>query len=231
MIHVTGDTHGEYDGFLNRLYRHGISRGDTVIVCGDFGFVRDSPYHRYFLARLTAEPFTIAFADGNHEDFGLLETYPVIEWNGGKAHKVADNIYHLMRGQRFVIEGRSFFVMGGAYSTDKAMRVEGKSWWKRELPDSDEYRTAEETLGACGHKADYVITHTLPTSLIRELGFPPDENGAELTDYLERLYNTVEFGTWFAGHFHVNRSVGNNVRVLLDEVVTLPDETDAGSRT
>lgn len=221
MIYITGDTHGEYDGFLNRIYQYQISKDDIVIVCGDFGFVWDTPYHRYFLAKLTAEPFTIAFVDGNHEDFNLLYTYPVINWNGGKVHKIANNIYHLMRGQRFVIEGKSFFAMGGAYSIDKAMRVEGRSWWKQELPNNMDYKIAEETLKSCSYKVDYVLTHTVPQSVIHYLGFVPDMNDAELTGYFEWLYGKLEFKKWFAGHFHVNRRVRDNVQVLLDEVVTI----------
>lgn len=221
MIYITGNTHGEYDGFLNRIYQYQISKDDIVIVCGDFGFVWDTPYHRYFLAKLTAEPFTIAFVDGNHEDFNLLYTYPVINWNGGKVHKIANNIYHLMRGQRFVIEGKSFFAMGGAYSIDKAMRVEGRSWWKQELPNNMDYNIAEETLKSCSYKVDYVLTHTVPQSVIHYLGFVPDMNDAELTGYFEWLYGKLEFKKWFAGHFHVNRRVRDNVQVLLDEVVTI----------
>lgn len=221
MIYITGDTHGEYDAFLNRIYQYPVSKDDIVIVCGDFGFVWDTPYHRYFLAKLTAEPFTIAFVDGNHEDFDLLYTYPIIEWNGGKVHKIANNIYHLMRGQRFVIEGKSFFAMGGAYSVDKAMRVEGRSWWKQELPNNEEYKAAEETLQSCDYKIDYVLTHTVPQSVIHYLGFVPNMHDAELTGYFEWLYGELKFKKWFAGHFHVNRIVRDNVQVLLDEVVTI----------
>lgn len=221
MIYITGDTHGEYDKFLNRINQHKISNNDTVIICGDFGFVWDTPYHCYFLAKLTIQPFTIAFVDGNHEDFDLLYTYPVVEWNGGKAHKVADNIYHLMRGQRFVIENSSFFTMGGAYSVDKAMRVEGKSWWKQELPSNEEYKIAEETLKACDYKVDYVLTHTVPQSVIHYLGVVPNQHDSELTGHFEWLYGKLKFDKWFAGHFHVNQLVKDNVQVLLDEVVCI----------
>lgn len=221
MIYITGDTHGEYDAFLNRVYQYSVSKDDIVIICGDFGFVWNTPYHRYFLAKLTAEPFTIAFVDGNHEDFDLLYTYPIVTWNGGKAHKVADNIYHMMRGQRFVIEGKTFFTVGGAYSIDKAMRVEGRSWWKQELPNNTEYKIAEQTLKSCDYKVDYVLTHTVPQSVIHYLGCVPDMNDAELTGYFEWLYSELNFKKWFAGHFHVNRLVRDNVQVLLDEVVTI----------
>lgn len=219
MIYITGDTHGEYDSFLNRIHQYPVSKGDTVIVCGDFGFVWDNPYHRYFLARLTIEPFNIAFVDGNHEDFDLLYTYPVIEWNGGKVHKIAENIYHLMRGQRFVIKGKSFFTMGGAYSVDKVMRVEGKSWWKQELPNNEEYKTAGEMLKSCDYKVDYVLTHTVPQSVIHYLGLVPDMHDAELTGYFEWLYGELKFDKWYAGHFHVNQLVRDKVQMLLDDVV------------
>lgn len=224
MIYITGDIHGDYNDFMNRIRQHKISKGDIVIVCGDFGFVWDIPENRWVLTKLTAEPFTIAFVDGNHEDFNLLYTYPVIDWNGGKVHKIADNIYHLMRGQRFIIEGKSFFTMGGAYSTDKARRTEGKSWWKQELPDNNEYKIAEETLKSCNYEIDYVLTHTVPQSVIHYLGFVPDMHDAELTGYFEWLYGELKFKKWFAGHFHVNQLVKDNVQVLFDDMLLIEQE-------
>lgn len=221
MIYITGDTHGKYENFMNRLQQYKLSKDDIVIVCGDFGFVWDIPQSRYFLAKLSAELFTIAFVDGNHEDFDFLYTYPVVDWNGGKVHKIANNIYHLMRGQRFIIEGKSFFTMGGAYSIDKAWRVEGESWWEQELPNNDEYKVAEETLKSCDYQVDYVITHTVPKSAIHSLGFIPNIHDGELTGYFEWLYGELKFQKWFAGHFHVNQLVRDNIQVLLDEVIVI----------
>lgn len=218
MVYITGDTHGEYNKFLKRIYRFSVTYGDTVIVCGDFGFVWDTPYHRYLLVKLTAVPFTIAFVDGNHEDFDFLKTYPVEEWNGGKVHRIVPNIVHLMRGQLFTIDGKSFFTMGGAYSPDRILRTEGKNWWADELPSSEDYRTAGETLEKCGYKTDYVITHTVPESVIHYIGAVPFKEDAELTGYFEWLYRKLDFKKWFAGHFHINRLVCDNVQILLDEV-------------
>lgn len=221
MIYITGDTHGEYDNFLNRIYKYPISKDDIVIVCGDFGFVWNTSYLRHYLKKLESEPFTIAFVDGNHEDFNLLYSYPVIEWNGGKVHKIADNIYHLMRGQLFNIDKKSFFTMGGAYSVDKGMRRKDINWWKEELPNNDEYKTAEKTLEKCNYKVDYVLTHTVMQSVIYYLGFTPDMHDAELTGYFEWLYRKLNFKMWFAGHFHVNRILKDNVHMLLDDVVVI----------
>ena len=129
-----------------------------------------------------------------------------------------------MRGQRFIIEGKSFFTMGGAYSTDKARRTEGKSWWKQELPDNNEYKIAEETLKSCNYEIDYVLTHTVPQSVIHYLGFVPDMHDAELTGYFEWLYGELKFKKWFAGHFHVNQLVKDNVQVLFDDILPIEQE-------
>ena len=76
MIYITGDTHGAYDEFLNRIYKFPITENDTVIVAGDFGFVWNRSVNTINLSKLAEEPFTIAFVDGNHEDFDLLYSYP-----------------------------------------------------------------------------------------------------------------------------------------------------------
>ncbi|MDE6679624.1 MAG: metallophosphoesterase [Ruminococcus sp.] len=218
MIYVTGDTHANYNDFIKRICNYPVKADDTVIVCGDFGFVWKSPRHRHLLEKLSALPFMIAFVDGNHEDFDLLKTYPVEKWNGGKVHRIAGNIFHLMRGQLFTIEGKNFFTMGGAYSRDKILRTEGSNWWAEEIPSSEDYRTADETLKKCGYKTDYVITHTIPQSAIHYIGAVPDSQDAELTGYFEWLYRKLDFRKWFAGHFHINRLVRDDIQILYDGV-------------
>ena len=51
--------------------------------------------------KIGGEKYTIAFVDGTHENFDLLEQYPVQEWNGGTVHKLNENVYHLMVARFF----------------------------------------------------------------------------------------------------------------------------------
>ena len=221
MIYITGDTHGDYDDFLFRMKQTNISRHDVVIICGDFGFVWNTPYERNVLTWLSSEPYTIVFVDGNHEDFDLLYQYPVMKWHGGLVHRVSNNIYHLMRGQRFVLEGKSFFTFGGAYSIDKQYREEGKTWWPQELPSREEYGIATKTLEETDYSVDYVLTHTIPTFAIRQIGVAPDDHDAELTGFFEWLYGKLQYKHWFAGHFHVNKVVQDKIHILHDQVICL----------
>ena len=222
MIYITGDTHGVYNDLMYRIEKYSLGEDDILIVCGDFGFVKREDVYNYCLDKLSRLPFTIAFADGNHENFDLIEAYPVQEWNGGKVHQISENIFHMMRGQLFTIEDRTFFTMGGAYSIDKAFRREGISWWKQELPTNEDYKTASDTLKKCYYTVDYIITHTLPESVIYALGYFPDMHDRELTGFFEWLRGRAGFKYWFGGHFHVDKKIGNNY-VLYEDVVKLND--------
>lgn len=66
----------------------------------------------------------VLFIDGNHENFDMLNEYPVEYWNGGKIHKISEHTYHLLRGQVFDICGKKFLTIGGADSSDREYREE-----------------------------------------------------------------------------------------------------------
>ena len=73
MIYITGDTHGVYNDLMYRIEKYSLGEDDILIVCGDFGFVKREDEYNYCLDKLSRLPFTIAFADGNHENFDLIE--------------------------------------------------------------------------------------------------------------------------------------------------------------
>lgn len=95
-----------------------VKQNDCLIVCGDFGIWHDNKEQRKRLNYLMELPFTILFCDGNHENFDLLNKYPVTTEFDGKVHRIVSNVYHLMRGEIYTIENKTFYVMGGASSHD-----------------------------------------------------------------------------------------------------------------
>jgi predicted phosphodiesterase len=122
MIYITGDTHGDRKR-LSRFNLRQLKEGDTLIICGDFGFMwNDTKQEREFLMNLGKRKYNICFIDGTHENFDLLNNYEISQWNGGKVHKIYGNLYHLMRGQIFEIEGQRIFTMGGGESSDIDIR-------------------------------------------------------------------------------------------------------------
>lgn len=88
MIYLTGDIHGPLD--FDRIRPENlIPRGvdcqpdDILLVCGDFGIPWTDPAQgpdREMLEEIARWPYTVAFVDGNHENFSLLNQVPVVEW-------------------------------------------------------------------------------------------------------------------------------------------------------
>ena len=121
MVFMTGDTHGNWMKRLNVdsfPEQKEMTKEDIVVVAGDYGLWDDSKSEKYALDWLEGKPFTTVFVDGNHENHDMLDSMPVEEWHGGKVHFVRPSIIHLMRGQVYEIEDKTFFTFGGASSHD-----------------------------------------------------------------------------------------------------------------
>lgn len=227
MIFVTGDTHGLQDYFKLHIFageHPELTLKDYVIIAGDFGAVWDSKTLAADLKPYTELPFTVLFVDGNHENFDLLETFPVEEWRGGKVHKIRPNIIHLMRGQVFEIDGNTIFTFGGATSIDKFMRREGISWWKQELPTYEELDEGKENLKRYNNKVDYIITHSCSE---RALMYPQIRNSATSklscpeSSMLSYIEDMADFKHWYFGHFHIDAKLGGRYTALYQEVVRI----------
>lgn len=229
MIYITGDTHGERDKINNLAIQLELQDGDYLIIAGDFGFIfnNNNYLEELILNELSTKPFKILFADGNHECFPAIFKYPEEIWNGGRVHKIRENIYHLMRGQVFEIEGKKIFTFGGAYSVDRWFRKLNISYWDEEIPNNYEMQEAKKNLALHNHEVDYIITHTVPSSVKWLMGYEVSMNGeedSEFTNFLDdEVRAKVAYKRWFAGHFHINKIVSpsDNIVVLYEGVQVL----------
>ncbi|MEY9093604.1 metallophosphoesterase family protein [Paenibacillus sp. RC84] len=230
MIYITGDIHGTISvgSRLNKRNfpeQKSLTKKDYVIVAGDFGLIWDgSREDQYWLKWLDKEkPFTTLFIDGNHENFDLLEQYPVEIWNGGKVHKINNSVIHLMRGQVFTIENNKFFTFGGAASHDKEYRKEGRSWWRREMPSKDEYEEGLENLNRNNWNVDYVITHTCSTSDLDYISslFNIHMEKDEMHPYFYEVEQKLKYKRWYFGHFHQNVELPRNKRLIYSDLIKI----------
>ncbi len=246
MIYITGDTHGNFQRFGTKYFpeQKAMSQDDCIIICGDFGGVwADTPAEGYWLNWLEEKPFTTLFADGNHENFDLLNALPEKMWHGGKVHEVRPNVLHLMRGQIFEIGGLIWFTMGGAASHDiqdgvldpeapdfereywfkrrtrQMFRVKGVSWWPEELPCDTEYEEAIRNLEQVSWRVDCILTHCAPTSIQEQLD--GDYTSDRLTDFLEMVRRRCRFDRWFLGHYHRNRVVDERFIIQWEQITKI----------
>jgi len=163
-------------------------------------------------------------------------------------HRIRDSILHLRNGYIFELGGKSFFAFGGARSHDisdgildeadypsrerfmevrrrwtkrqKLFRVNHESWWQEEMPSAEEMAFGLATLQAHGNRVDYIVSHCCPQGISDVLSggfYQPDA----LTEYFERLSQTVDFDYWFFGHYHENRSFFRKYILLYEQIIEL----------
>ncbi len=223
MIYVTGDMHGDE----SRLYSRDIKRikpGDTLIICGDFGFVwDDSIKEKKLLEWLGSRKFNVAFLDGTHENYDILYSYRETIWNGGRVHRISGNLFHLERGQMYTIEGVKIFVFGGGESADREMRAEHETWWREELPTPAEMTQGAKVIDDNGCVCDIILTHEPPSriksSMLLRSGKIDRVN--KLNGYLEELNRSCTFKRWYFGCMHEDRVITPLHTSVFREVVPI----------
>lgn len=244
MIWITGDTHGDWMSRLNRKAfpeQKQMTKEDYVIILGDFGIWDDSKSEKYNLDWLEDKPFTTLFVSGNHENYDILDALPVSEWHGGKVNFVRSSIIHLMRGEIFTIEGKTFFAFGGAGSHDigdgileagdprikkwrkdtrKRFRINHVSWWERELPTEEEMNHGRRNLEKCNYKVDYIVTHSPAAGAVSLVGQGVYKQDI-LTEYLEEICTETEYKKHFCGHMHINKQISDKEILLYEQIVRI----------
>ena len=221
MVYITGDTHGEKERLSTSKLR-ALKSGDTLIVCGDFGFLWDGDkVEERFLKQLGKRKYNICFLDGTHENFELLKNYEVSEWNGGKVQKIYGNLYHLMRGQVFHIDGMSIFTMGGGESPDIDIRTAGDNWSRDEIPTREELLEGAANLEKENYHVDLVVTHEPP---LRIKGFLQlkDYDSLRVTAlnaYFEELSDSCKFKKWYFGSMHMDKHISGTHTAVFQHIL------------
>lgn len=222
MIYITGDTHGDFSRFKDSTTRK-IKKGDTLIVCGDFGFIwNGDKAEKQILKKIGELKYTVAFIDGCHENFKLLSEYPEIQWNGGTARAIGGKLVHLKRGQVYTIEGKKFFTFGGGHSQDIDIRRETNTWFEEEQPTIEEVEEGVKNLLAHDGKVDYIITHEPPHSLKKCLDLDMLHR-LETDTFFEQILSECKFDKWFFGKCHMNKIIPQKFYALFDNVIRLEE--------
>lgn len=230
-IYITGDLHGVTNAHRLAVLDTITTENDYLIIVGDFGIpsfkdmIGDSEGIRVF----NKKHYTTLFIDGNHENFFEINSLPIKDWHGGKVHKINHKIIHLMRGQVFNIEGKTFFTFGGAISVDKLIRIPGFTYFPEEDCNTQETNEAMKNIDKLkGSGVDYVITHTCSTEYLKKhnddiiYGQTVLEqytgNVGKMLDYVEE---NLAYKHWYFGHFHRDCKIDAKHTLLSENILEL----------
>lgn len=236
-IYITGDVHGyPCKRLTSKLFPEGktLSKDDIVFIAGDFGILFepwDSNREAYNKQWLENNPWTTISVLGNHENYDKIQVLPVVEKFGAKLYKVSDSIFYVQNGQILTIDGKKFWCMGGAMSTDKGWRIaierieKTKCWWEQEIPTKEEMQRGIDLLEENNNIVDYIITHTMPSECVEmytrmNFGNYQQRTGDPVSRYLSFVMNEIKptFKSWFCGHFHENH-IYKPVQCLYDKII------------
>jgi UDP-2,3-diacylglucosamine pyrophosphatase LpxH len=219
MVFVTGDKHGDLTEIIDFVQRFELNKDDSIIVLGDMGMCwrKDKKDLKYNVDLWTVRGngVKLYFIDGNHENFRILNSLPI----ENNMHKVADNIYHLLRGQVYEFEGKKILTMGGADSVDWFLRTKNLDWWEEETISQEDIDRVP-----AGHY-DYVLTHCCPRNVFEEnkvylitLGrIDQDKVNHNSEDKLQQLFEKITFNHHYFGHYHIDKDLDGNHTCLYNE--------------
>lgn len=206
-----GDVHGESPLMAPLL----CSAEDTCVQVGDFGFLfreKDGTDNAFLNDFESSWPDKRIFViPGNHENYDLIEKFPLVECNGALSRQVRENIYYIERGEILNVDGLRILCCGGADSLDKAWRRPQISWWPQEVISNED---VQKTIAkGTSSSFDMVCSHAMPT-LFMERRFSPCYNMP--SDFkLEQIYVGLEKAgahvpLWVGGHVHIGSALDYN---------------------
>lgn len=224
--YITGDCHGEFERIKLFCEENETSaKEDVMIILGDTGINYYCSIHDNITKDYISEmDITLFCIHGNHEE-RPTETgrYEEVMWNGGIVYveEQYPNILFAKDGEVYDFNGKTVMPIGGAYSVDKYYRIStGLQWFETEQPDDVIKDYVESQLEKYDWKIDIILSHTVPIEAEPVWAFIPgldQENVDKSTEeWLQEIYDRLDFESWYAGHYHVECEEGD-IRIMFED--------------
>ena len=220
MLYMTGATHGS----LSQLSKccAGLKKGDSLIICGDFGFIWDgSKKEKRILKYIGKKKINVFFTEGVHENFDELEIYPVETRYGGKVRVISGNLCQLLRGEVYIIEEKKILAFGGGFREDADFTAPDES-----VPTKEDIKNAELNLERYENQVDFIVSYEAPSKISEHLLGTLKRRGKDkgerthLNAFFDVLDKRTKFTRWFFGFCHTNRAVTSKHYSLFDKKIS-----------
>lgn len=251
MIYLTGDTHGNFERIQRHCKKFKTTKNDLMIILGDhginyYGDLRDQKLKE----SLEKLPITFMLIRGNHDmkpngvDMNILgvkleqKTILRMEYSGRfLIEQDYPSLLYAIDGEEYRIQSKVAIVYGGAYSVDKAFRLERHAlglldykWFSDEQLSYKELKRFYDSLSWTVHdieqKApDLIFAHTCPESHIPREMFMGYVDQSQVDNTMEEWFDYYlavlpPECKWYCGHWHTDKHDGQ-VRFMYNDIITL----------
>lgn len=200
---IVGDTHGRSDTVKSKAAMAKALGCNRMIIVGDFGLwpgyhgvkyldeVNDAA--REYNQQILALP-------GNHEDYDQWDKwFSLAPLDDHGFAIIRSNVRLTKKIHPFKMDGKRFYVCGGAVSIDRSMRVEGKSWWRNETFSKEDLASVEKYQGP---PIDYLLTHDCSDFTLFKGRLKPDADSQANRQRIDRAISVLRPRFHFHGHMH-----------------------------
>lgn len=229
MVYLTGDTHGDFNRYIEFAVRVEPTEEDTMIVLGDaglnyYGNDRDDARKDF----VSAFAFTTFCIHGNHEMRPAdIQSYKTKEYCGGMVwyEEKYPNILFEKDGEIYDFDGYSCIVIGGAYSVDKYYRLaHGWNWFDTEQPTDEIKAYVEAQLAKRNNKIDVVLSHTCPVKYepIEVFIHGLDQSSVDKSteEWLGKIESAIDYKKWYCGHYHTAKKI-DKLQFMFEDIDVL----------
>jgi hypothetical protein len=206
VIYYVGDIHGNVND-VAAIDRAAIKAGVEIVVqVGDFGMHwpgQTCPINKYFEKRKRqGRPGPIWYTcAGNHDNWDKL-TDLAAKQDSPSLIELSPDCYYVPRGTIVELDGKAHLFFGGAESTDREYRTEGKSWWADETPSAAEF---QKFFDGMEQHPEVVVTHDAPLCVeIYRHGRDGQPTPRNLQNVLTHAGHAPVH--WYFGHHHILKS-------------------------
>ena len=207
MIYVTGDLCGDTKRIKSAI-KH-LKKQDTLIVCGEFGlFGTAKKREQRFIKKTGRKAHNILFVGDEKSE--LCNGNNPTTWNGGKTHIISGNIRQLLQGEVFAIEGKRFFIFGGADKPNQN-QVQPRKMQK--------FRETVKKLESIDSKVDFIITYDAPSLLLGKVAAKAQAGYTNM--FLSSVADHCNFAMWFFGKYHIDKRISINYRAIFKDIIKL----------
>lgn len=195
-IGFIGDIHGCWNDLYRAIAILQDAGADMMIQVGDFGCWNPEK-------KITASSWDelkldvpVYWIDGNHEDFPFLKS--MVDWDLLEPQTVAENVIYIPRGTVLELGGLRFGFMGGGASIDRLQRIDGRDWFRDELPSYGEFMRLANV-----ESLDVIVAHDCPEeaddALVRIKNDPPSNGNRRMLQAIVESHRPAYF---CHGHYH-----------------------------
>jgi hypothetical protein len=214
-----------------------LTKKDVLVVTGDFGFIwNGDSAERKILKLIGKSKFPVLFADGAHENFALLETYPETAFAGGIVRKISGNLYYAKRGEVYSFtrtvkpvktkdgntpkpyeKTETVLVFGGEFGSAYIDNpyAEYNSDIINDIPTSEDLENALDNLAKQNFAVDFIVSYDAPTIVADGI-----ETAVHFNKPLDIIAERAAFNRWFFGKYHINRTAANKYFAMYDKITS-----------